>query len=142
MNEWLNDQLKQLDKVYEEKLLELKQGKSEIEQRLKNFKQDQRLKIINAKNRLFTPEINKQINSDRLKQMKKIIHELHEDIQQFQANECSITLVNNDQMNYSYKPNVEIRLKKKISDTIENISVSDNDFDQGSIIVNKNILII
>ncbi|CAF4764762.1 unnamed protein product, partial [Rotaria socialis] len=53
LNDWLNDQMKKLDKVYEEKLFLLKQAQSEVEEKLKAFKQTQRLKIADVQRRLF-----------------------------------------------------------------------------------------
>ncbi|CAF5054916.1 unnamed protein product, partial [Rotaria socialis] len=51
LNDWLNDQMKKLDKVYEEKLFLLKQAQSEVEEKLKAFKQTQRLKIADVQRR-------------------------------------------------------------------------------------------
>ncbi|CAF3110605.1 unnamed protein product [Rotaria socialis] len=130
LNDWLNDQMKKLDKVYEEKLFLLKQAQSEVEEKLKAFKQTQRLKIADVQRRLFNSQLNKQINLEQLNQMKTTIEQLREDIHQFRTNDCSITLINNDQMNYSYKPNIDIQLKNKILNGNEIITEVDNGLNQ------------
>ncbi|CAF3765281.1 unnamed protein product [Rotaria magnacalcarata] len=130
LNDWLNDQMKKLDKVYEEKLCLLKQAQSEVEEKLKAFKQTQRLKIVDAQRRLFNSQLSKQINLEQLNQMKTTIEQLREDIHQFRTNDCSITLINNDQMNYSYKPNIDIQLKSKILNDNGIIPEVDNDLNQ------------
>ncbi|CAF4284309.1 unnamed protein product [Rotaria magnacalcarata] len=130
LNDWLNDQMKKLDKVYEEKLCLLKQAQSEVEEKLKTFKQTQRLKIVDAQRRLFNSQLSKQINLEQLNQMKTTIEQLREDIHQFRTNDCSITLINNDQMNYSYKPNIDIQLKSKILNDNGIIPEVDNDLNQ------------
>jgi hypothetical protein len=116
--------MKQLDKIYEQKLFELKQTHIEVKEQVKNFKEIQRIKIMEIR-RLFNSKLNKQISFEQLNRMKTTVEQLHKDIQQFQTNTCSIKVVNNDQMNYSYKPNIEIQFKKDIS--------NENDFNQGFI---------
>jgi hypothetical protein len=120
LNEWLNDQMKQLDQVYEQKLFELKQLHSEVKVKIKNFKQIQQIKINDIR-RLFNSKLNKQINFEQLNRMKITVEQLRKDIHQFQTNQCSIALVNNDQINYSYKPNIDIQLKEKISEENQTI---------------------
>jgi hypothetical protein len=115
LNDWLNDQMKELDKVYEQKLFELKQMHTEVKNKIKNFKQNQQTKIIDIR-RLFNSKLNKQINLEQLNRMKTTVEQLHKDVHQFQTNQCSISVVNNDKMNYFYKPNIEIQFKNEISD--------------------------
>jgi len=114
--------MKQLDKVYEQKLFELKQMHIEVKGKVKNFKQSQQMKIIDIR-RLFNSKLNKQISLEQLNRMKTTVEQLRNDIHQFQTKKCSISVVNNDQLNYSYKPNIEIQLKNEIS----------NEYDQGLI---------
>jgi hypothetical protein len=115
LNDWLNDQMKQLDKIYEDKLFQLKQFRSQVDEKLNKFKQTQQMKMTGIQRQLFTSQLNKQISSEQLNRMKIAVEQLREDIHQFNSNQCSITLVNNDQMNYSYKPNIDIQFTKKIS---------------------------
>jgi ribosome recycling factor len=107
--------MKELDKVYEQKLFELKQMHTEVKNKIKNFKQNQQTKIIDIR-RLFNSKLNKQINFEQLNRMKTTVEQLHKDVHQFQTNQCSISVVNNDKMNYFYKPNIEIQFKNEISD--------------------------
>ncbi|CAF3667157.1 unnamed protein product [Rotaria sordida] len=130
LNDWINDQMKQLDKIYEAKLFELKQAHSEVEEKLSKFKQIQRFKITGIQRRLFNSQLSKQIGFEQLNQMKTAVEKLREDIHQFKTNQCSIKLVNNDQMNYSYKPNIDIQLEKKISDENKTIIKINNDLNQ------------
>jgi hypothetical protein len=108
--------MKQLDQIYEEKLYELTQIHSQVDEKLNKFKQIQQMKITGIQRRLFNSQLNKQISIEQLNRMKTAVEQLREDIQQFKTNQCSITVVNNDQMNYSYKPNIDIQLKKNNSD--------------------------
>lgn len=124
--------MKQLDKIFEEKLFELNQARSEVSEKLKNFKQMQRLKIMDVQRRLFNEQLSKQISPEQLNQMKTAIEQLREDIQHFKMNKCSITIVNNDKSNYSYKPNIDVQIRN-ILDKNENISSGDNILQQGSI---------
>jgi len=107
--------MKELDKIYEEKLFQLKQLHIEVKEKVKNFKQIQQIKINDIR-RLFNSKLNKQISIEQLNQMKINVEQLHKDTHQFKTNQCSITLINNDQINYSYKPNIDIQFKKKILD--------------------------
>ncbi|CAF0720221.1 unnamed protein product [Adineta steineri] len=114
--DWVNDQMKQLDKIYEQKLFELKQTHCDTNKQLKIFKQIQQTKLNDIQHRLFNSQLSKQISLEQLNRMNLAIEQLREDIHQFKTNQCSITLVNNDQMNYSYIPNIDIQFKKKIAD--------------------------
>jgi hypothetical protein len=111
--------MKELDKIYEQKLFELKLAHSEVEEKLKDFKQIQQMKLNGIQRRLFNSQLSKQISLEQLNRMKSTVEELREDIHQFKTNQCSIAVVNNDQMNYSYKPNIDIQFKKKIDDENE-----------------------
>lgn len=104
--------MKELDKVYEQKLFELKQAHLEVKNQVKNFQENQQNKITEIR-RLFNSKLNKQISLEQLNRMKTTVEQLRADIQRFQTNQCSITLINNDQINYSYKPNIDIQIKKK-----------------------------
>ncbi|CAF3016466.1 unnamed protein product [Rotaria sp. Silwood2] len=130
LNDWINDQMKQLDKIYEEKLFELKQAHSKVDEKLKKFKQIQQSKLTSIKRRLFNSQLSKQIGVEQLNQMKTAVEQLREDVHHFKTNQCSIKLVNNDQMNYSYKPNIDIQLKKNITNDNETITKTDNDINQ------------
>jgi len=124
LNDWLNDQMKQLDKVYEQKLFELNQAHFEVKEEVKNFQQNQQKQILDIR-RLFNAKLNKQISLEQLNRMKTTVEQLREDLQRFQINQCSITLINNDQINYSYQPNIDIQIKKKDNQgMIENRSIS------------------
>ncbi|CAF0919830.1 unnamed protein product [Rotaria sp. Silwood1] len=130
LNDWINDRMKQLDKIYEEKLFELKQAHLEVDEKLNKFKQNQRSKITSIQRRLFNSQLNKQIGIEQLDQMKTAVEQLREDVHQFKTNQCSIKLVNNDEMNYSYKPNIDIQLQKKILHDNETIIKINNDINQ------------
>lgn len=101
--------MKQLDKIYEQKLDELHRLHNEVKDNLKNFKEIQQKKLVNIR-RLFNSKLNKQINFEQLNQMKIAVEQLRKDIHQFQRNQCEIKLDDNEQMNYSYQPNIEIHL--------------------------------
>ncbi len=103
--------MKELDKVYEEKLFELKQTHLNVKDQVKNFQENQQ-KQINEIRRLFNGKLNKQITLEQLNRMKITVEQLRAGIQRFQTNQCMISLINNDQNNYSYKPNINIQIKQ------------------------------
>jgi hypothetical protein len=116
--------MKQLDKVYEQKLFELKQAHFEVKEEVKTFQQNQQKQILDIR-RLFNAKLNKQISLEQLNRMKTTVEQLRKDLQRFQINQCSITLINNDQINYSYQPNIDIQIKKQDNQgMIENRSIS------------------
>lgn len=117
--------MKELDKIYEQKLHHLQQIHNEVKEKVEKFKEIQSIKITDIR-RLFNSKLNKQISSEQLDRMKLTVEQLREDIQQFQTDYCSIKLVNNNQMNYSYKPNIEIRFEKDIFQENQGLIIEKN----------------
>ena len=95
LNDWLNEQMKELEQIYEEKLADLKRAHMEMKDNIRHFQDIQRKKIVDIR-RLFNSKLNKQISLEQLQRMKTTVGQFRDDIEQFQS---SITSTNDQEKN-------------------------------------------
>lgn len=88
----MDEQTKQLNEIYQQRLFELQQAHLKINEKLAHFKQNQRNRLEDINQRLFNSTLNKQISIEQLHQLKTIIEQLQEEFRQFQTDQFKIDM--------------------------------------------------
>ena len=126
----MDKQMEQLKEIYQQRLFELTETHLTINEKLAHFKQNQRNRLEDIRQRLFNSKLNKQISIEQLHQLKTIIEQLQEELHQFQIDHFNNDMyldrdnTQNSRLNADAKP-FEYVPKKEQSNSFSSVRSDD-----------------